>query len=316
MRKLVVAIMVLLGGIFLTACGEKEEVHFKVMAPLGSPSLAQTYMEKALPSLGENVTYEVDVVVGTDPLIAAFGSGSHDVIYAPTNLGAKLISTGLEYKFAGTVVWGNLYIATGSDSEFTLNDLEGKEIVAFGINATPDVVLQTVLDNHTFISAPTIRYVDSANMAQAELMADQSTIILTAEPLLSVLSLPSNVANLKYINLQDEWAKVTGNSSYPQAGIFVKSDLDNEVIEAYLEEVENSIEEALADPAKVAGYAVELDYGLPLPVLTSAIPRSNLNFQSARDSKAALETYFTYILDFNGALIGGELPSDDFYFGE
>jgi NitT/TauT family transport system substrate-binding protein len=308
--------MVLLGGFFLTACGEKEEVHFKVMAPLGSPSLAQTYMEKTLPSLGENVTYEVDVVVGTDPLIAAFGSGSHDVIYAPTNLGAKLISTGIEYKFAGTVVWGNLYIATGSDTELTLDDLEGKEIVAFGINATPDVVLQTVLDNHTFVTAPTIRYVDSANMAQAELMADQSTIILTAEPLLSVLSLPSNVANLKYINLQDEWAKVTGNSSYPQAGIFVKSDLDSDVVEAYLEKVENSIAEALADPAKVAGYAVELDYGLPLPVLTSAIPRSNLNFQSASDSKAALETYFNYILDFNGALIGGKLPSDDFYFGE
>lgn len=313
MRKVLSFLMILVLGLTLSGC-QKEDISFKVMAPLGSPSLAQTYMESTLPSLGDHVSYEIEVVSGTDPLVAAFGSGSHDIIYAPTNLGAKLISTGLDYQFAGTVVWGNLYLATGTDEAFTLEDLDGKEIVVFGQNATPDIILQTILAEQTYTTAPTLTYVDSAGTAMATLVADPTKIVLLAEPVLSVASLPSKVANLKSIDLQAAWEDMTGETSYPQAGIFVKKDLDKEVVDAYLSQVEMSITEALANPADVAQMAVDLEYGFPLPVLTSAIPRSNLMFRSAADSKAALELYFGYIIDFNPALIGGSLPEEDFYY--
>ena len=314
MKKINAFLLVLVVLFALAGCKEKEEVELKILAPLGSPALAQTYMESTLPSLGEHVSYEIEVVSGTDPLVAAFGSASHDIIYAPTNLGAKLVSTGVDYKFAGTVVWGNLYLATGTDDAFTLADLDGKEIVVFGQNATPDIIVQTILDNETWTTAPTITYVDSAGTAMATLVSDPTKIVLLAEPVLSVASLPSNVANLKSINLQEAWADLTGETSYPQAGIFVKSDLDSEVVDAYLEQVEMSVQEANTNPADVAQMAVDLEYGFPLPVLTSAIPRSNLAFKTAQESRDALETYFGYILDFNGALIGGSLPSDEFYY--
>lgn len=294
---------------------EKEAVHLKIMAPIGTPALSQTYMESTLPSIGDNVTYEIDSISGTDPLIAAFGSGSHDIIYAPTNLGAKLISTGLDYKFAGAVVWGNLYVASTGYDNFNLDDLEGQEIIAFGQNATPDIILQTILSNHTFITAPTITYVDSVTQAQAEILLDNTKIVLMAEPALSVLGLPTKLGeNMDVIDLQNEWEIVSGSSSYPMAGIFVKSDLDIDTVEAYLAAVENSIDMANTNPSQVAQMAVDLEYGFPLGVLISSIPRSNLEFHSALDSKNALETYFTYILDLNGALIGGELPGDEFYF--
>lgn len=317
MKKISVTLLMFLLVLSLGACRQEEveEISFKVLAPLGSPALAQTYMEDTLPSLGENVSYEIEVVSGTDPLISAFGSGSHDIIYAPTNLGAKLISTGVEYQFAGTVVWGNLYLATGTDETFELSDLDGKEIVVFGQNATPDIIVQTILEAQNYTVEPTITYVDSAGTAMATLVSDPTKIVLLAEPVLSVASLPTNVANLKSIDLQSAWEDMTGSESYPQAGIFVKTDLDKDVVEAYLAEVEKSVAEALADPASVAQMAVDLEYGFPLPVLTGAIPRSNLMFKNAADSRAALETYFGYIIDFNPALIGGALPEDNFYFG-
>jgi len=316
MKKISGFLLVIITAFMLVGCAEKEDVSFKIIAPLGSPALAQTYMESTLPSLGENVTYEVEVVSGTDPLVAAFGSGTHDVIYAPTNLGAKLVSTGLEYQFAGTVVWGNLYLATGTDESFTLADLDGKEIIVFGQNATPDIIVQTILADQTYTTAPTISYVDSAGTAMATLVADATKVVLLAEPILSVASLPSNVANLKSIDLQSAWEDMTGTSSYPQAGIFVKKSLDKDVVVEYLKSVEESIEKALENPADVAQKAVDLEYGLPLPVLTSAIPRSNLEFKTAAESRAALEAYFGYIIDFNAVLIGGSLPTDDFYFSE
>lgn len=316
MKKIVSVLMIVLIGFGLVACDQEQTpVSFKVMAPIGTPALSQTYMESTLPSLGEHISYEIDTVLGTDPLVAAFGSGSHDIIYAPTNLGAKLISTGLEYQFAGAVVWGNLYLASTGYDDFSLSDLDGKEIIAFGQNATPDVVLQTVLEGHDFDEMPTITYVDSVSQAQADIITDPSKIVLMAEPALSVLGLPTKLGDaLDVIDLQEEWASLTGSSSYPMAGIFVKSDLDKEAVNAYLDAVEISVEEANSNPSDVAQMAVDLEYGFPLGVLIEAIPRSNLAYLDALDSKDALELYFGYIMDLNPALIGGALPEEDFYY--
>lgn len=315
--KKLTSIILVIGLVFLMASckSDKEQIVFSVIAPVGSPALAQTFMETTLPSLGDNVTYDVEIVSGVDPLIVAFGSESHEIIYAPTNLGAKLISTGVPYKFAGTVVWGNLYLATGTDEEFTIEDLDGKDIIVFGRNATPDIVVQTVLDAYTWDVKPTITYVADAGTAMSEVVLDHSKIVLLAEPVLSVASLPSKVANMKSIDLQAEWAKITGENSYPQAGIFVHNDLDKEIVNAYLLEVDKSINQALNNTAVVAQMAVDLKYGtFPYPVLLSAIPRSNLEFMSAIDSRTDLEIYFGYILKINSALIGGALPEDSFYF--
>lgn len=300
--------------LLLAGCKKTEEdITLNIMIPLGSPALSQTYMQSTMPSLGENVNYSIDIVSGTDPLIAAFASESHNIIYAPTNLGAKLISTGVNYSYAGTVVWGNLYLATGTDIDFTVDSLEGKEIILFGQNSTPDIAVQTIINSYEFTIPPTITYVDSAGTALATLVADNSKIVLLAEPVLSVAALPSNVANIKVIDIQFEWEKLTGDSSYPQAGIFVHNDLDIDVVHDYLSAVENSILQTEVDPAAVAQMAVDLDYGFPLPVLIGAIPRSHLEFKNAQDSRDAMEIYFNYILEFNPALIGGALPGDSFY---
>lgn len=317
MKKILALILIVVVGVALSGCtNEKEDVHLKIMVPSGSPALAQTYMESTLPSLGEHVTYEIEVVSGPTPLAAAFSSGSHDIIFAPTNLGAMLIASGVEYQLAATVVWGNLYLATGTDDSFAMADLEGQEIVVFGEGATPHIILKALVDNYNYTNPPTFTFVDSAGTANAQLIQDPSKIVLLAEPVLSVAALPSNVSNLKSIDLQVEWENLTGSSSYPQAGIFVKTELDSEVVNAYLEQVEIALDYAVSNPAEVAQMGVDLGYTFPLPVMTNAIPRSHLEYVSAVDTKTALEEYFSYIIDFNPALIGGSLPAEDFYYDE
>lgn len=312
MKRIIALTMVLLFALVLSGCKqESEQIELKIMVPLGSPALAQTYMEYTHPIIGENVTYEVEVVSGTDPLVAAFASGSHDIIFAPTNLGAKLYKTGVEYKFAATVVTGNLYLATGTDEVFDLASLDGKDIVVFGQNATPDIILQTILADQEYTTPPTLTYVDSAGSANATLVANPTTIVLLAEPVLSVADM--NVENLATIDLQDAWRTLTESGSYPQAGIFVKDGTNQEVVDAYLREIQLSITAALENPGDVAQMASDLEYGFPVPVLTSAISRSGLEYITAKDSKDGLEAYFNYILELNATLIGEELPVDAFY---
>jgi len=312
MKKIIGLLLVALLAFTMSGCAkDPEDIELKTMAPLGSPALAQTYMEHTHPNIGDHVTYEIEIVSGTDPLVAAFASGTHDIIFAPTNLGAKLYQTGVEYKFAATVVTGNLYLATGTDETFDLASLDGKEILVFGQNATPDIILQTILADQDYTTPPTLTYVDSAGSANAALVADPTKIVLLAEPVLSVAGM--NVSNLATINLQDAWRDLTDSGSYPQAGIFVKDGTNQDAVDAYLREIQISITSALENPGDVAQMASDLEYGFPVPVLTSAITRSGLEYITAKDSKVALEEYFTYILNLNGALIGSELPDNSFY---
>ena len=307
-KKIVMALLLIV--LLLSACSEIEETHIKIMAPNGSPSLAQVYIEYYLPEIS-NVTYEIDIVNGAEPLVAAFGSESHDIIFAPTNLGAKLIDTGVPYRFTATINWGNLYLASKSNLA-ELGDLEGKEVIAFGQNSTPDIILRTLINNHSFNDAPNIRYVDSVQTSLAELLQDSSKIVLLAEPVLSVGQV--NLGSLNVIDLQNEWELLTGMPSYPQAGVFVHNRLSNEVVEAYLEQLELGINYLIENPDLIASYAVSLEYPFPEPVLRNAIPRSNIRFTSAVESRAALETYFGFILELQGDLINNKLPNDDFYY--
>jgi NitT/TauT family transport system substrate-binding protein len=283
----------------------EPEVVLSVMVPSGSPALAQIYLEN------DPLHYDVDVVNGSDPLVAAFAAKTHDVIFAPTNLGAKLYNSGgSTYRFGGTVVWGNYYLVGKGHDLFDLDSMAGKSIIVFGQNQTSDIILRYLLSENDITASLT--YVDSVATATAQFLADPSLIILTAEPSLSTLA--ANVTDIQVIDLQDEYSEITGSDSYPQAGFFFREDLDSVSAAAFFEDLSASVESVNTDPQEAANVAVSLEYPFSASVLVSAIPNSHLDSVSAQDSRTALEVYFTMILGLNGALVGNRLPDDDFYF--
>lgn len=283
----------------------EAETILSVMVPSGSPALSQIYLQADL------AHYDVDVVNGSDPLVAAFASGSHDVIFAPTNLGAKLYNAGgSSYRFGGTVVWGNYYLVGKGHAVFDLASMDGKSVMVFGQNQTSDIILRYLFSENAILA--TLTYVDSVATATAQFLADPSLIILTAEPSLSTLS--ASVVDLQVIDLQDEYSKVAGTDSYPQAGFFFKDGIDASSAERFFEDLSDSVHSVNENPQEAAENAVSLGYSFTVPVLVSAIPNSHLAAVSAADSRVDVESYFTMILSMNGGLVGNRLPDDDFYF--
>lgn len=302
MKKTLALLLGFIITLALIGCGANYDEPLKVIVPNGAPALSQIFMQ-------ENENYAVSVVNGVDPLVAAFGSGTHDFIFAPTNLGAKLYNSGIEYKFIAAVTFGNYYLVSMEES-FTLESLEGKEIVVFGQNATSDIVLRYVLEENEI--NVTYRYVDSVGTANAEFALDNDIIILSAEPMLSILG--NTVSGFNTIDLQAEYQDLTGEASYPQAGVFAKASLENTYVRDFLKALEDSIDEVNNDIEATVTMAAQLKYSFPESVLRASIPNSNIGFEKASDVREDLEAYFNIILDMNGALIGGKLPDDDFYF--
>jgi NitT/TauT family transport system substrate-binding protein len=293
----------------LSACEETKTLE--VIVPNGAPALSQIEVEHSMRDL-ENPAYDVEVVYGPDPLVSAFGSESHDIIIAPTNLGAKLYTQAdAPYQFAGTITWGNLYLAS-NDALKTLDDLEGKTITAFGENTTPDIVLRAVLDAYDFEEAPDIEYVDGVDTAIANLSESETSVALVAEPALSAFEMKTESMNT--VDLQGEWETHVSDKPYPQAGVFVHTDLSEDAIDTYLDALKESMEMVNQDSARVGEMMESLDYPFPAALMPSVIPRSNIEFKSASDSRDSVIAYFEVIGSFNPALYGASLPDDGFYY--
>ncbi len=317
MKKFITLIFVSIIGIFLAGCvaettseATTEETTteyiepMSVMTPSGAPALAQIFIQ-------DSEHYNVDVVVGPDPLVAALASGSHDFVFAPTNVGAKLYTAaGIDYQFLAAVTFGNYFLVSNQEDEFTISSLEGKEIIVFGQNATSDIVLQYILEENGVTA--TLTYVDSVTTASSTYIADDTKIILTAEPSLSILEV--TVPGFQFIDLQDEYEDITGESSYPQAGVFGKTDLTSVQIERFLDDLEDSINLVNSNHDLAIEKAIEFEYGFTATVLEMAIPRCHLDYVSASDVKNDLEAYFNLILAMNPTLLGGVLPNEDFYY--
>lgn len=296
---------------FFCISGCTAESKMTIMIPNGSTSISSIFLQE------DYEPYDISLVNGPTPLSSAFSSGSHDVIFAPTNLGAKYYAVNIadaistnDYLFAGTIVWGNYYLATTGAPMFDLNYLDSKNMVVFGQGSTSDIIIKYILEENDI--SVTITYVDGVADATALFKADPSLIILTAEPFLSFLEV--EVPDLQTIDLQEKYGEITGSSSYPQAGIFVKSTLEKTKIDTFLTHMDLSVAKVNANLIEAAAVGATLNLGFPEAVLIHAIPQSHLDFVSAMESKVALEAYFNTILLYNGNLIGNVLPEDSFYY--
>ncbi|MCB9498628.1 MAG: hypothetical protein H6687_01925, partial [Bacillales bacterium] len=180
MKKILLIFTILFSALILMGCKEKETIT--ILSPSGTPALSQMYVEEK----ANDYNYKVDIVDGVDPLVSAFTSASYDIIYAPINLGAKMYLNNGNYRLLGVVVYCNYYLVTKTDSDFTLDSLQGKNIVLFGQNAVSGIMASYIF-NENNLNNLNITYVNSVAEAQAELIKDSTKVILTAEPSLSVL---------------------------------------------------------------------------------------------------------------------------------
>lgn len=273
-----------------------------IIAPDGTPSLclANFYQD-------ERESYSsFDIKSGSDPLVAAFTSMSHDIIIAPTNLGAKLGRN--NYLLYQTIVWGNLYVAN-TEGITSFEELNNKEVVVFGGTST---IVMNALKQHYNINI-SFKTVDSVATANGLLNAGENSIIVSAEPALTKIR--NKNKDLSIIDLQEEWKKMSNNSSYPQASIFFKKELKNKIDNILLKLTE-SVENTISNPEKSAENAVNTYQSfetLGKDTLMNAIP--NCHYGIDENQKNAIDFYFNTLNELGmSAQYGGDLPNEEFYY--
>ncbi len=320
-RRIVFVLFFCIGSVFIFANGNKEntvEDNFavKVILPSGGPAVALSKMVYEKKQFAHSVT-EYEVVAGPDILQARILSGEADIAIAATNFAAVVYAKNKSVTLLAPVVWGNLYCIT-SENITSVAELKGKTVYSFGRGVTPDLTVREILSKNGLNPDKdvTFQYVSSAADIPPAFLSGKAGIAIAAEPSLSAI-LAKKPDTKILIDIQKEWKENFDGVSYPQASLIVKTEFlkeHPEYVKAFIEAAEDSVVWVNANNETAAEYASKITPLPPVPVLTKAIPRLNIQFTGAQKAKASIERYFTVLAGSDPKFIGGKLPDEGFYY--
>ncbi len=206
-----------------------SEVELSLISPSGAPALSLAGVID-----DSSIALDYEIVDGSEVLSAEFLDGSSDLIIAPVNLGTNLINNGAEYQLLAVVSWGNLYIV-GDRSTY-----DGR-LAAFGEGAVPGRVFELIRSELN--EEVTVDYYNSVAEVAPLLLSGEYGAALLAEPVATRVRNSNKALEVLY-DVQDLYEDVTGDSTYPQAAIFVSSQAIKDKTEAILN-LTNSIQDTI-----------------------------------------------------------------------
>lgn len=288
MKKIISLFLSLLMIISITGCtSAKEDDTIKIICPTGAPGLA-------LVSVYEDVTKEgkIDFVDGSDQLVAELSkdNSEYNIIIAPINVGAKLLAADqTDYKMAGVLTWGNLYLVGTSEDALQ----ETGEIALFGQGAVPGMIYDQVKIDTTL----TPQYYNSATLVQQQLLSSKVHVGMLAEPLATatIAKAKENGLTLSIIkDLQKEY----GKDGYPQATVFVKEGTNCNQL---LEKIDKFTNGDYADLHQYLENIGTDTLGLPAAaIVEKTIDRQNLHYTAIEDCQQQVTDFLKlYQIEFN-----------------
>lgn len=261
--------------------------------------------------------YTVSIEASPDALNPRIISGEVDVAAVPVNL-ASVLYNKLDGDISVLAVstLGVLYVVEAGSEVNSVADLAGKTVYATGQGATPEYILNYLLDKNGVAGSVEVNYVGE-HAALATMLADGSAEIgMLPEP--NVTSTLAGNDNLRIaLNLTEEWNKVCSTELVQGVVIARKSFVNEhpEAIEQFLREYEKSsafVNENIDEAAKLI-----VDAGIlgNVEIAKKAIPNCNISFSKGEAMHKAVEGMLAVLFDANPKSIGGKLPDKDFYYG-
>lgn len=261
--------------------------------------------------------YTVSIEASPDALNPRIISGEVDVAAVPVNL-ASVLYNKLDGDISVLAVstLGVLYVVEAGSEVNSVADLAGKTVYATGQGATPEYILNYLLDKNGVAGSVEVNYVGE-HAALATMLADGSAEIgMLPEP--NVTSTLAGNDNLRIaLDLTEEWNKVCSTELVQGVVIARKSFVNEhpEAIEQFLREYEKSsafVNENIDEAAKLI-----VDAGIlgNVEIAKKAIPNCNISFSKGEAMHKAVEGMLAVLFEANPKSIGGKLPDKDFYYG-
>ncbi len=335
--SVVVAVMVAV--VFaLAACGSSAATtttekldKLTLVAPPGPMAIPMAYI--AANNKLADVAGSTEVVIweNADQLKALLGGGEGDFVTVPSNNAATFYNKGMQLRLLDISVWNITYLMTSDPQAESFTDIKGQSVVVPFQGSVTDVMFQYLATKEGLDPAKDfdLRYATDPTEAAQLLLAGQVQNAVLSEPLATAVVLQSKdkPAPLRRALAFDKaWASTVGDDApvdavlTPIAGVVATSSvLDKpEVIAAFEREYAAAVDWLLANPEE-AGQLLETELpqlGVKAAVMTASLKNITWQHRTAQEAKAALQAFYTALMDLSPAVIGGKLPDDAFYYSE
>lgn len=242
---------------------------------------------------------------------------------ARPDIGASLYNRDAGVRLLNIMCRGSLYLVSRDDSITGIEDLKGQKIAIPYKDDVPDLMLQHIAKAKGLKLGRDYQldYLESYDTCVDQLFTGRARHALLTEPTIAAVELRARRAHIpmwRVINLQMEWAEVTGQSALiPQAGLLISESL-LEVLPQLPQQLNSALERstqwALTNPIQ-AGMLGSKHLPYESKVIEESLFGANLTLISAKDLQSELEDFFAFLERSKPGMIGDKLPSDQFYLG-
>lgn len=261
--------------------------------------------------------YQFQILSAPDDVVAKVVSKEVDVAAVPTNLAAVLYNkTDGGIQMAAVNTLGVLYLLENGDTIHSLKDLEGKTILASGQGATPEYVLNYLLDAAE-VENVTVEYKAEHAELAALLASGQASIGLLPEPNVTAVLMKNENTRIA-LDFSQQWEDAKeNNGALVMGGLIVRKEFleeNKEAFDKFLEEYQQSIEYVNTNIESAASLVEEYEIMANAKAAEKAIPNCNIVYLDGQQMKEDSQTFFDVLFEANPKSVGGKLPDDEFYY--
>ncbi|MCL1935022.1 MAG: ABC transporter substrate-binding protein [Defluviitaleaceae bacterium] len=314
--------------IFLIGCGgstyqveppinDVGEINIGVLR--GPTGLGMLHLMKENEQNNTQNNYHFNILGSPDEIPSLLIQGAIDLAAVPSNLASVLYNvTKGEIQAIAINTLGVLHIMDTTSEINQIEDLRGRTIFLSGLGAVPEFVLNYILNMNGLIPGEDVflSFRSEHTEIAALLTEGEASIALLPEPFATTVF--NNIESVNFaLDLTEEWNKIGEDYALVMGVLVGRRDFieqNKEQIISFLHEYEisiNFVNENIEEAAQLA-----VDFGI-IPnanIATMAIPRSNLVFITGNTMKTYLEGFLNVIYNENPMSVGGNMPTNNFFF--
>ncbi len=271
-----------------------------------------------------DVDYKFELLASPTDIVPLLSTGAADIAALPLNLAATLYNKtngGVQLLAINTL--GVLYVLEQGDTIKTISDLKGKTVYASGQGASPEYILNFVLEANEIDPQDDINIEYKTEHSElAALAASGKTVIsMLPEPFVTT-ALSKNPKLRIALDLTKEWetaCKKAGTDSTLAMGcIVVRTEFaknNSKAVLSFLKGYMASVEYVNNNLPGAAALVEKQDIIPSAALAEKAIPTCNITCIFGKDMKDIAKQNFNVLFKANPSSIGGAEPKDDFYYG-
>lgn len=265
---------------------------------------------------GEKSGYSFEMQSQPDVIMSELISGKLDIALLPANVAAVAYNKtkhGVSAIDINTL--GVLYCVTGDENIKSVKDLAGKTVLSTGQGASPEYVLNYLLEKNGVTDCD-VQFKSEATEIAALLKQDPAQIAILPQPFVTVATAQNDQLKVAF-SLTDEWKSVSPDSKLLTGVTVVRNEvLENRAAEVdqFIADHQASTEKAATDVDATAELVAKYGIIAKAPVAKKALPNCNIVAIAGDEMKTDLAGYLQVLFDANPKSVGGTMPDDDFYY--